>query len=644
MASKPLQLSELNPRSASLGAFDIVNFHSRIDRYDFTDKRTKKIKQGATFRTILVSTDNPQQYLAAELAMRSDNIEPLDKALAKFKDGLHFRMTAVRLKNGQQQEYMHTPLKMVVDVQNTKFDPRLQSSTSDVPQLTAEPSLSVAHCKSLCNTQRFDITGLVVKVSDPRTGGPDREVRDVTIIDGTKAKDTGKMVEMKISIWSEGGSTTEKSKLLQLLTEVNGTDRAVSFFAVQCKMSRDGPDFGSSKEFFALESTGTKAQQLKAEQPTLSLMAPDTRETITSFSPTERKDYSQEQGIQVFVAHLNDMQLPNDLITEKDLTFNVNWCEVSPPSRNLDTITTKDGDRLWFTTTIRDITGVSISMHMTEQAALALSRLPDKETFIKAWNDGELLFPIAAAVKIVRSAKIQSDASDDSQNQTFINYVIHEACDQPLGEAPTEATLPLVAMLKASAHDTASIVPATLHQIDTSPIYAFELTYNDGLKPIVLPCQKVLALILSNSKSTFESVGIGYKLTTEGIQCGLGDDPHHADKKYNVSSVCTQNDMVSYRLDPPRGKTQYALVTITNKIDDNFVIESVQLLDDEDAKKAKISMLSIMNLAQKIAGRDKKHPVEWSKIESPSKFRKCSTLGRSPTDAAVPAYTSTPTQ
>ena len=638
--SKPLSLKELNPRSAGLGAFDIITFHSRIDKYEFADKKTRgKMKQGATFRTMLVSTDDPTLYLTAELAMRSDNIKPLEEALKKFKVALRFRMTSVRLKSGQQQSYMHTSLKMVVDLLNTKFDAILQSSTTVT---TAEPNLSVAHCKLLNNIQRFDITGLVLDYSEPRNGGENREIRDVSIIDGTKALDTGKIVEMKISIWSDEASSTAKLQLQQLLTEVAGTDRAVSLFAVQCRNGRDGPEFSSSKEFFALEATGTKAQQLKTKQPALSQMAPEMRETITSFSAT-KKDYSQESGIQVFVTHINDMQRPNEFIEGKELTFNVNWVEVSTPDPNLDSITTKDGSRLWFPATIRDLTGVSSSIQVTEPAALALAGLTNKETFIEKWKNDALFFPIAAAVKIGRSTKNQSDASDDSQNQTFVNYIMHEACDQPLEMAPTEATLPLVAMMKGGAHDTASIVPAALNQINSSPIYAFELTYNDGAKPMVIPCQKVLALIRSNQESKVENCGSGFKIVTTGIQCELDDDPQHADKKYNVSAVCTTADMLKYRLDPPKNKTRYALITITNKTDDNFVIESVHPLEEDEAKVAKRSLRSIMTLAQKIACRDKKHPVEWSKEESPHKCRKCAVLGKSPTDSGLDQYTSTPT-
>ena len=643
-----LQLSELNQRSAPLAAFDIAFYQPKIERYQYNDKKTKKPKNGASFRALLVCLRNPEKYVTAELSMRSDNIDPLEKALEKFKEGLCWRMNGIRLKSVVQQEYMHTSVKLIVDMGTTKFNPLMNLPLADVKHLTPQPSMSVAHCKSLGSAQRFDIIALVLQLSDPRPGGANREVRTVTLIDGTKSKDTDKLVEMKISIFSDTDTSPQKSKLLQLLTEVNGTDRSVAFFAVQCKISQDGPDFLSSKEFFALESKGPKAEQLKADQPKLALMGQETRETITSFSPGERKDYTQEQGIQVFVAHLSELQLPTHVIGDTTI-WSIHWCQVTMPDFNIESITTKDGTRLWFQTTIRDLTGILTRVWMNEESALALSELKEKDQFIKAWKEGDMVFPIMSAIKIVRTVREASDDSQTTASQSneskklFVNYQIVEAVDQPLGEAPSQATLPLVAMLKQSAHDTDSIVPAALHQIEASPVYALEVTYDAEPKPIVLPCQQVLALIRSKEKSKVEMLGMGCKVTTADVQCVLcSDDPHHAEKKYKVSSVCTMETLAAYRLDPPPrgGKGQCALVTMTNKKGDDFIIESVQLLQEDQVQTTKNSMLKLMHLAQKVGSRDKRKEVEWTheQDESPWKARKCTALGRSPTEAELPLF------
>ena len=106
--------------------------------------------------------------------------------------------------------------------------------------------------------------------------------------------------------------------------------------------------------------------------------------------------------------------------------------------------------------------------------------------------------------------------------------------------------LPLMQLLKGPTHGTASIIPAALHQIATSPTYAFEITYEttDKAKPIIVPCQKVIALIRSHAKSTTESLGDGLKLTTQNVQCILHSGDEHP-TGYTVTSVCTLSNLVA---------------------------------------------------------------------------------------------------
>ena len=94
--------------------------------------------------------------------------------------------------------------------------------------------------------------------------------------------------------------------------------------------------------------------------------------------------------------------------------------------------------------------------------------------------------------------------------------------------------------------------------------------------------------------------------------------------------------MPQYRLDPPRGGTQDALVTLTAKTDVSFVVESVQLLSSHEAAQAKQSLLKLLHLAIHIHSRDRKRTVEWTDGFSPiTRARKCMRVGRSPTDAPL---------
>ena len=106
--------------------------------------------------------------------------------------------------------------------------------------------------------------------------------------------------------------------------------------------------------------------------------------------------------------------------------------------------------------------------------------------------------------------------------------------------------------------------------------------------------------------------------------------------KHALSAICTLSNLPQYRLDPPRGGNQDALVIVTAKTDDSFVIESVQFLNSDEAAQVKQSMLKLLHLAMHIHVRDRKRAVEWSDAFSPLTARKCSRVGRSPTDAPLP--------
>ena len=111
-----------------------------------------------------------------------------------------------------------------------------------------------------------------------------------------------------------------------------------------------------------------------------------------------------------------------------------------------------------------------------------------------------------------------------------------------------------------------------------------------------------------------------------------------AKKKYTLSALCTMNNLPQYRLDPPRGGTQHALVIVTAKTDVSFVIESVQLLSSDEAAQAKQSLLKLLHMAMHIHGRDRKRTVEWTDDFSPVTARKCKRVGRYPTDAPLPDW------
>ena len=219
--------------------------------------------------------------------------------------------------------------------------------------------------------------------------------------------------------------------------------------------------------------------------------------------------------------------------------------------------------------------------------------------------------------------------------------VIVHAADQPFNEAPSKAPLELIPMLRDLRDDTSAILPAALHTVEASQHYAFTVectSSSDGSK-LFLPCQRVLALVRSSKNSKATNLGDGFKLITPDVEDLLGIlDPTGAasETRHTLSAICKLSNLTQYKVDPPRGGKQDALVLITAKSNDSFVTESVQLLTPEEAADVKQSLLKMQQLAMHIHVRDRKRARQWTDELSPIIGRKCSRIGRSPTDLPLP--------
>ena len=138
-----LQLKELNQRSAKLGAWDVSVCFPRIDTWTVP----KTGNEGSAFRCLLVSHLDEGAYIAAEITMRASNKAPLNKAMEKYVHGLSFRISDVKLQSHARQEYLHTPLKLVVELDKTQADPLLASAA--INGIEPKPSMPLGSIKQL---------------------------------------------------------------------------------------------------------------------------------------------------------------------------------------------------------------------------------------------------------------------------------------------------------------------------------------------------------------------------------------------------------------------------------------------------------------------------------------------------------------
>jgi len=236
MTSAPLKT--LNARSATVSKFDVAIYNPVLHKYTYQNKKTGEMKDGQTFRCLLVCTQDCSQYLAATLTMQGTNAKPLTEAVANFKKNKRFRMDKTRLKYGVQQQYIHTPVKVVVDMAGTRFDALVSDGDGDAEQLAPEPPMSVADCVLLTQNQQFDVTALVEQIDPEREVNDQRVVREIVLVDGSKIQE--KLQQLRLSFFYDRYPSAKDQAILKMLENAAENAKPLILFAIQGKRPRKG--------------------------------------------------------------------------------------------------------------------------------------------------------------------------------------------------------------------------------------------------------------------------------------------------------------------------------------------------------------------------------------------------------------------
>ena len=179
-----------------------------------------------------------------------------------------------------------------------------------------------------------------------------------------------------------------------------------------------------------------------------------------------------------------------------------------------------------------------------------------------------------------------------------------QGADRPLEEQSSKSTLKLLALTPFDVQDSSAILPCALHMVKASSKHAFQVEVSRAkeLDPITIPCQKIVCLIKSTTKSTVQFLDSErFKIVTRNVECVLADlcvdKPASQTDKFVLCSTCRAENFISLRLDPPHKGAQYALVTITSKLKDAFVVDQVEHLSAKQIGEARKSLWTSLLLA-----------------------------------------------
>ena len=641
-------LRELNSQSAKVGHWIVKVHKADINEYEYMYQG--QTRRGRRMDAVLISADASWYCLGCVKANKQAPMS-VDQAAQQFKVDTMWRLTHVNFTD-DNKSYVNTPFKHVIDMGKSKMTAVL-NSLYVMPKAPAPPA-TLAEILQITNSQRFDVTGVVVSTTQPKfvdTKQGHRAVIDVTVVDQSLTA-AGKMASMTFPIFWVAQKSAEEPHDMKTF-QAAAEKHPMSFFGMYAS-SKVGQqiEIATSKVFYWAVAAGVKAENLSAQMATLKGMPEDATQRLNrAWEPQDSKDYLACPCTQATCALLDCMQGPNSKYVDGSV-LQLNYIEVQPPLPG-SSVLMPDGSRIWFTTIIADFTG-GIEVGIREKAALSLAGLDPKDPesrnqFVQKAQGQDLQFPILSSIRVLVSRRPLDNVDSTVHTPTSqalysgpeagqLRMVVVEAVEQGISAAPTQAMMDLLPFLKEILPPTTGLVPAVLSSLKASAHYPITISAPDG-STLDRHCDKALVMLTSRRRSTCQALESGFRVLTAGLRDALAEtDP----AEYNAVATCTTVNVTDFKLDPPRGtnKEQHALAVVcgVDPGSKTLYLQSLCLLKEDEKGTAIKMMKELLYITHRTAFEGTAKRPFW---DTPDKtpvdsVRKCRRLGACPTDSSLP--------
>ena len=327
----------------------------------------------------------------------------------------------------------------------------------------------------------------------------------------------------------------------------------MSFFCISGSQDDNGKfSFRSTRNTLLTKAVGTKSEKLNSDAELHNLQVEDTVAFELQAAKAAR-DWSIEPAKETQCKLLATFARTATGVPELDdveTIWQCNWVQTTEPSQG-QSIKNNDGTRLWLPLTFADDSG-TIVLYITEQAVLKLANVIDAPEFEQLHSEGRLRFPFWASVKVWRKR------SKPSEGENFDCYIV-DAAAQDIHNASSMHSTKLLPMLSNSVDN---VLPTTLGMIRKSDHYALAVQYITqevppeltkvaskaiAGEPLLRPCSKAIALVLSTKRSKAQDVGAsGHKLVTDGVVDLLPGGKASVQNKYSLTSFCTLDTITEF--------------------------------------------------------------------------------------------------
>ena len=340
----------------------------------------------------------------------------------------------------------------------------------------------------------------------------------------------------------------------------------------------------------------------------------------------------------------------------------VNWVRIEEPGPGSE-ILDKSGSRIWFLSRMSDATGCT-QVGIPQTTALALGGCQTKEEFEQAHSNGSLQFPLFHNVRMTRTTTPATTAAergnDSSQTQApgFVSHVLEEAIvvSYEGHDAPNNSFQDIMKILSQCPRHDHPLLFASLAELHTCPHYGFEVKFHTtkscGEEVTPFRGSAIVAVVGSTEKSKVEACGTGWKVTTKNLSDLLAEKTGtQTDVVWDAVAYCTTEQLLEFKLDPPRGSKMRFAVVVISAVEDRgessarAVLEKVQMCEATELDGILASFRKLRRVCRSLTGSQE--PIEKERRRAmpavlgplPKQIKLCRSISRAPTDATMPSPT-----
>ena len=171
-------------------------------------------------------------------------------------------------------------------------------------------------------------------------------------------------------------------------------------------------------------------------------------------------------------------------------------------------------------------------------------------------------------------------------------------------DAPKSAYMDVVKILSQCPRHDEALIFAGLSEIRSSPHYGIEVAMQD----VVVHGSAVVVLVGAREKSVVHKCGDGYKVTTKNMVDVLGNALGQSGTvAWDAVAYCGIDDLLEFKLDPPRGSTMRAAVATVIGLETgegswSVVLEKVHNIDAADLNGVRGAFKKLRTLGRHIKG------------------------------------------